>query len=407
MKIMLLAAHWGGNPGGIDRYLINVMNALNKFHHQCVFIYSVRNGTPIMQELPHFTEYQISGLEEFSSAHNQPVVSQIMSVAKKENPDIIFINHVNHSKLLQSLASAFPVVALFHDHRPFCLRETKRFYFRKKVCTKKLGVACLRYGHFIRKPAANRRWPQWVSLFKALALLRTLRTCDHLIVTSEYFKDQLMQHRFAAQKITVLPYLTPIPELQIEETYPRAKQILFAGRIADRYKGADFILDIFRRCKTDVRLVIVGGGAYLPTVKALCHRYGLDNRVVFAGIVPPNKMNDYFRQSLAFVMPSLWAEPFGMVGIEAMAVGTPVLAIDAGGVRQWLRHNITGYLVPWLDADQMAERIDHLATHPEIVKEMGMAARKTAIENYAEDRYVHSLLAIFAQAKHHFNERHD
>src|SRR5206468_9555238 len=67
---------------------------------------------------------------------------------------------------------------------------------------------------------------------------------------------------------------------------------------------------------------------------------------------------NYFRECSLVVMSSVWPEPFGMAGIEAMRYGLPVVAFDAGGIREWLLDGHNGYLVPWMDRATYAARVE-------------------------------------------------
>lgn len=402
MKIMLLASIWGGHPGGIDRYLIALIRSLTRMGHSCSLVYSLRKGDAIEKNLPAFQQYYVRHLNDFPNKKNIEAGEELAHVADQEKPDVIFVHHVNHYTALDRVASLYPMIAMFHDYRPICLRETRRYYFTYKICRHPLGPWCYLYGHVLRKPASGHFFPRWQSLAHAKKLLTVLKKAQALIVPSDFVRQMYLKNGFTGERLILLPHFFSTPDWNHENSYPREKIVLFAGRLTDRYKGADILLDVISRCDETIKLVVAGDGGYAKKVKNLCAKKGLQERVKFLGWVAPEQMDEIYRKAMVLAMPSLWAEPFGLVGLEAMANGTPVVAFDLGGVRQWLRDGVTGYLIPWLDRDLMADKIMALANNPLLAKKMGLAGFTHVKNEHAEDAYLEKLLQIFDQAKRHF-----
>jgi glycosyltransferase involved in cell wall biosynthesis len=86
-----------------------------------------------------------------------------------------------------------------------------------------------------------------------------------------------------------------------------------------------------------------------------------------------------------------------MAGIEAMRLGLPVVAFDAGGIRDWLRHGETGFLVPWMDVAQYAARVEQLLRDKTLARALGERGRQLAAERYNFPRYVRNLEDLFAR----------
>ena len=81
------------------------------------------------------------------------------------------------------------------------------------------------------------------------------------------------------------------------------------------------------------------------------------------GYVPRAELWQHYLDATVFAMSSVWPEPFGMVGPEAMRWGLPVVAFDAGGIREWLTDGENGFLVPWMNTQQYASRIEQLLSN--------------------------------------------
>ena len=97
----------------------------------------------------------------------------------------------------------------------------------------------------------------------------------------------------------------------------------------------------------------------------------------------------------AVVFPSLWAEPFGIVGMEALARGVPVVGFDVGGVRDWLEDDVNGYLVPRNDTVLMANRLRALLEDAELRRRFGQAGIEKVKAHFNRDDHVKSLLACY------------
>jgi len=111
--------------------------------------------------------------------------------------------------------------------------------------------------------------------------------------------------------------------------------------------------------------------------------------------VPQEQLKDYYRDSSAFVLSSLWPEPIATIGLEVMRFAMPVIAWDAGGIKDWLIDGHNGYLVPWKDTTAFAARIDELLTDKTKARTMGLAGLKLVSERYDFDEYLQNLESLF------------
>jgi D-inositol-3-phosphate glycosyltransferase len=170
--------------------------------------------------------------------------------------------------------------------------------------------------------------------------------------------------------------------------------LLFVGRI-QQLKGIDLLLRAAARlygrqhhsAAPPFRIVIVGGRATgddddpevreVQRLRALVHELGLDARVQWVGAVEHEELPTYYRAADVTVMPSTY-ESFGLVAVESMACGTPVVAARVGGLKTTVVDGATGYLVPARDPALYAERLEALISQPGLRRTMGAAARARA-----------------------------
>src|SRR5213078_3441847 len=123
--------------------------------------------------------------------------------------------------------------------------------------------------------------------------------------------------------------------------------------------------------KAPFECLILGEGSHRPFCERLSRRLGLESRVHFLGFIPKERLQDYLREASVAVVSSVWPEPFGAAGLEGMRYGLPVVGFDAGGVREWLVSGYNGFLVPWMDRDAFAARVEELLVNKALARQLG------------------------------------
>lgn len=151
---------------------------------------------------------------------------------------------------------------------------------------------------------------------------------------------------------------------------------LYVGRLK-RYKGVETAIRavaLVRRAGTDVVLEIAGQGDDRPRLERLVTELGLGSGVRFLGFVPEEDKRALLRRSWATVFPSP-KEGWGITNVEAAACGTPAVASDSPGLRESVRHEETGLLVPADDPPALAAALQRLAREPDTVARLGRGGR--------------------------------
>ncbi len=162
----------------------------------------------------------------------------------------------------------------------------------------------------------------------------------------------------------------------------RGNLLLFVGRLAEK-KGVAYLVSamaVVIKKFPDAKLVIVGDGPEKPSLQQQAQRLNLSGSVVFAGSVPNNELPAYYRAADAFILPSIVAksgdtEGLGVVLLEAIAAGTPVIASDVGGIPDIVVHNKTGLLVGQKSPQELAAAISKLLGSSRLRKRLSSAAR--------------------------------
>jgi D-inositol-3-phosphate glycosyltransferase len=235
-----------------------------------------------------------------------------------------------------------------------------------------------------------------------------------LVAATPAERLQLMWlYRADRRKIEIVPpgvdlaHFFPIPAAEARAALglqPEEHMLLFVGRI-EPLKGVETILRALALLHTEhpavlgnLKLYIVGGDLNDPVpeierLQALCRELRLEDHIVFSGAQGHDALPLYYNATEALVMPSDY-ESFGMVALEAMACGTPVIASEVGGLAFLIRDYETGLHVPVRDPQMLANSIRTLITDPEQQQQMGARASAVA-QHYAWDTIVDRLLALF------------
>ena len=132
----------------------------------------------------------------------------------------------------------------------------------------------------------------------------------------------------------------------------------------------------------------------------LSARLGLAGRVRFTGYLPADQMKSFYLEATAVAVTSVWPEPFGMVGPEAMKYGLPVVAFDSGGIRESLTDGENGFLVPWMDARTFASRLETLLKNKPLARHMGRNGLQRVNRDYAVATQIDSLEKMFFDLRH-------
>jgi glycosyltransferase involved in cell wall biosynthesis len=325
-------------------------------------------------------------------------LDSVQSALWEFEPDVIYAHKMPVLEVMETLlASGVPVVRMVHDHDLYCMRSYKYHFLTRHICRRAASAYCI-FGcaAFL---ARNRegRWPfKWVSYFSKRKEIRLNQKCHRLIAATKYMRDELVRNGFDPARIEVL---APVPQpcdQSIRSNFSDRNLLLFAGQII-RGKGVDVLLESLARVTVPFECIILGDGSHRRYCEELCRQLGLESRVHFKGFVPQSEIKDYYRECTAVVLSSVWPEPFGAIGLEGMRYGLPVVAFDAGGIKEWLIDGHNGYLIPWMARKTFAERVEELLLNKERAREMGQNALKLVNSHYDFSDYISGLEQVFAR----------
>jgi glycosyltransferase involved in cell wall biosynthesis len=173
------------------------------------------------------------------------------------------------------------------------------------------------------------------------------------------------------------------------------KIVLYVGRFV-YHKGLEHLIEASTQLDKDVYYILVGSGEYLKTMKKLISKYHTEKQFVFPGYVPSEILPQYYAAADVLVLPSvLRLEAFGLVIVEAMASGKPVVISDIPGVREVISDNIHGFLAEPANPNDLALKLKRLLDDQNLRIKFGRAGRKKVEKAFNWDSVVKNVEKVY------------
>lgn len=232
-----------------------------------------------------------------------------------------------------------------------------------------------------------------------------MQKCQHIVIPSESIKEILVRNYGLEEHFTVIPTGTDLEPyrcadweaLRREKGWQEETVLISVGRLAPE-KNWDTLLHAFASVNArhqGLRLVLIGDGPAKETLEALAAELGITEHVTFTGSLPFDDVPCHLKAADIFVFASV-TETQGLVTIEAMAAGLPVVAVNGSGTRDIVEHGKQGLLVE-NDADALAKGIEQILSNPHQMKRFGNHALKKA-EQFDVHALGKQMIRVYEQA---------
>jgi glycosyltransferase involved in cell wall biosynthesis len=362
-----MVLYFGWELGGGETYTLDLKECLEKQGHTVKIFAS--NNSP---EKVHFTDYEFVDfksrfLKILFSFFNYRSYFTIKKALKDFKPDIIHIQSLDISVTSSVISAIKDVPVIISIHSYDLLKPLKKI------------VPSLLYRLY------------WY--FKWYFNSFFLKQIQLFIIPHKYFMNLIEKENF---KPNILIYygkkLFKYSKLQ------HKRNLLFYGRLA-KEKGVSYLIQSMPEIINnfpDVNLTIVGAGPQKKELEYLINKLNISANVVFTGRITNEKLQKLRVQSDIILVPSTYDEPFGLVGVEAMSVGRPVIASRVGGIPEWLDDGKTGFLVDPGNSEQIAEKVIKLFSDKKLLEEMGKNAHKKA-EQFSIDKHTKKIEKIYLE----------
>jgi len=283
---------------------------------------------------------------------------------------------------------------IVHSHSPIPYSDLPAMFYAKK---KKVPYV-LTYqfdgqetgGSFVRNTG--------VKVYNRYLLKKVLNYADMIIATTQSYAKESMFLRYYQDKITIIPNGINIEEFNRGYSKEECRKklglptdkhiILFFGSLV-AYKGPDILLRAFSMVKnsiSDVQLVFAGRGEMLEELKIISRKFNLERDITFAGFVSEDLKPLYYTAADIFCLPSTnLGESFGIVNLEAIACGTPVVSTRLGGIPDVIEEGKNGLLAEPNNEKSLAEKLIQLLEDDDLARKMGDYG-KQKVNDYSWER---------------------
>lgn len=324
----------------------------------------------------------------------------------REEATVFHVHSLSEPEILECLFSIAPVVRTAHEPRMVCPGQGKFWMKQETICELPAGAHCLL--HAYTKRCCNRHPKRLLKAFRNVQYETKVasRRYARVLANSGYTEALLLEAGFSRDKIVHLPLFTEVnsEELRVEET--SSSKIVYVGRLS-RTKGLHVLLDammLVHGVLPQATLTLVGEGHDRGIFEAQVRALGLEGVVEFIGWGDRETVQRELRESEVVAFPSIYPEAFGISGLEAMALGKPVVGFDVGGVSDWLKDGETGLLVPLKNTLGFAEGLMRVLSDNEMARSMGKAAKVVVAKEFNARPHGEILAEIYVDSLQEFRK---
>ena len=386
MKI--LVAHESlDTSGGVESYLSSLLPGLVHRGHEIALLYHRRRESSRPMTLPVDPCIGVDSLG----------LEGAFDAVRAWRPEVCFSHNMGALEVEERLVREWPVVKMMHGYFGTCASGLKTHAFpAMRACGRTFGPSCIAL--YVPRHCGQLSAPRLMNGYlwsrRQRALFPRYRA---VVVASAYLAREYQQHGVSRDRLHVLPLFSTVDPQ--ESGFWQAGRVLFAGRMTS-LKGGHVLIEAAacaaRLLGQPVPIIMAGDGPQREEWQGLARTRGVD--ADFTGWVEPSERSRLFQRASLLAVPSLWPEPFGLVGLEAAALGLPAVAFDVGGIREWLRHGHNGLLVnPSEGAQGLGAAIAALLASPSDRERMAEGARLVE-QTMSRSAHLDRLEPLLAQA---------
>jgi glycosyltransferase involved in cell wall biosynthesis len=388
---ILIANEGMAGAGGVESYLSALLPALAARGHELGLLHynAAAEAGPRTLGRPGMPTFGV----------RDEGLPAVLERVRRWEPDVCFSHNMGALAVDGALVASMPTVKMMHGYFGTCISGQKATGREAIVpCERTFGPACLaiyfpkRCGQ--RRPGAMIRGYRWAARQR-----RLLTAYAGIVVASDHMREEYVRHGAPPDRLAVAPLFSTLPASRAPRVRPASPVVLFAGRMTP-LKGGDVLVAAAahagRTLGRPIGLVMAGEGPEKRRWRAMA----ADQRVSadFPGWVDGEALGRLFEGASLVAVPSVWPEPFGLVGLEANSLGVPAVAFDTGGIREWLRDGVNGRLVtPVGDPQALGTAIAGLLGDSAALARLEQGARQVAADMSIE-AHVARIEAVLARA---------
>jgi glycosyltransferase involved in cell wall biosynthesis len=370
--------------GGVEQNVAVTARGLRSLGHQCFLAYGVTAGKDFDSYKSLFDDVFLC--REICLQDKKYASQPFEDIVKSVSPDVLYLHKFSRTDFCLPFLSKVRIVRMVHDHDLCCPRRHKYFFHNERICHSRAGWRCYLDLAFLTGGDGSKRVVSYVSIPDKLTEMRRNYKLDRILVGSRFMEDELLQNGFPESRVSIVPPIVPMKPAKISPV-PQEPVVLCVAQLI-KGKGVDLLLQALQKLSCDFQAIIVGTGNAESYLKDLSLDLGLEERVHFEGWVNNVSISEFYSKARVVAVPCRWAEPFGMIGLEAMHHGRPVVAFDVGGIPDWLENDVTGLLVPERDVVGLAKALERLLLDLELAHRLGEMAILRVQERFSFEDYL-------------------
>ena len=368
---------WPPGGGGI-RDIAEVANGLTREYN--VTLMAPRFGFRGFIGYRKGLNFEVMTLPFDKASFNGPnVLRSFRRAIQRLDPDVVLVGNGNDMKPMMILASrGYRTYVRLYSYELLCSISHGLLFKDGKTCSScyphnplVCALCSLRHPrrtHYDREPI--RALTPMMPIYSRY-ISESLKIPEAFILTSRYM-DRRYSMIIESGRRAMIPSGLDTSRFLPGDSDGDLFRIFSAGRVSDPAKGIDKLIDacdLLWRKRKDFRVLLAGHD--MPP--------GLHEFVESLGWVSERRLPSIYKSSDIVAIPSIWAEPFGMVALEGMGSGKPVIASRSGGLVDFVAHGKNGLLFTPGDSFELAEALEHLMDAHRLRERMGRAARQTAL----------------------------
>src|SRR5262249_26873629 len=335
----IVVVNWTARKvGGIESYLTSLIPLLKKTGHDVEFVAEA--------DVPASRDSVLSPPNQCLGVVTHLGADAVLARIQEYKPSAVYVHGAVSPSFERKVQRVAPAVYFAHAYDGLCISGLKTFKFPVvKPCYRRFDWKCLL--HYFPHRCGGKNPLTMIRLYRtALQREHNLRRYRAIVTYSEHMRRECIKQGIAPERVH--PFAGPTRVEQVGEpvpsTTPRFKErrLIFAGRM-DFVKGPSFLLDAIPSVASQIRdpivLVLAGDGPETARLdrkaKALTRRCQ-QVRIEFTGWLGQAELNHQLARADLLIVPSLWPEPYGLIGPQAARFGLPTVAYGSGAIPEWL-----------------------------------------------------------------------
>ena len=390
MNVIHLNQHLAAK-GGVETYLLEVLPKLEQQGVHSIWVYAEGDASLWRHSI------SFPALSKPKATHtDQRALKKHLEAL---NADVIHIHNIQNADLVETCFSICPTIITNHDYRWIC--PANNFFFKndRTVCQKDCGnLGC--FTTTLRKHCLTPRPAFALPFYRRIRQMKAGHSqLSHTIAPSPIAAERLIRAGWDQTKITVLPYFCPLEVRYAPRPIPAIPTISYVGRIAPN-KGHLSFIRALGQLPSNWQGILAGDIDENVATHLMQEaiKYDCADRLQLKPWANRKEVLEIMDSSTVFIFPSLWEETLGIVALEALSRGVPVVSSNIVGVEHWLNTLKCGISVPPNDAMAIAGAVISLSASDESLIHAGTSGIQLIKDQFSPDVHTTKLLEIYQSA---------